>query len=273
MRVAPPFFNLKSTILFKWILAVGAYFIFGRNFFAAVLGFVVGTMIDNYQAVMGNMKKQAEKEGRTFSAEELFSYYQQRSSVNDVPTMLMALSAAVMTADGKVLKAELDYVKAFFSQQFGPQFNSTHLQTLKQFIDSGNIPLQKICSDIRMRMQPEVRIQLVHYLFGIAKADGDVSNTEINVIQNIANMLGIPQVEFDSVKNMFYRDMDSDYRVLGIEPSATDDEVKKAYRQMAIKFHPDKVAQMGEEYQKGAKEKFQMIQDSYDAIKKRRGIK
>jgi hypothetical protein len=61
--------------LFKWILAVGAYFIFGRNFFAAVLGFVVGTMVDNYQSVMGNMKKQAEKEGRTFSAEELFSYF------------------------------------------------------------------------------------------------------------------------------------------------------------------------------------------------------
>ena len=124
-----------------------------------------------------------------------------------------------------------------------------------------------------MRMQPEVRVHLVHYLFGIAKADGDVSTIEINVIQNIANMLGIPQVEFDSVKNMFYRDVDSDFRVLGIEPSATDDEVKKAYRQMAIKFHPDKVAQMGEEYQKGAKEKFQKIQESYDAIKKRRGIK
>jgi len=222
---------------------------------------------------MGQMRAQAEKEGRTFSPEELFQYYQQRSSVNDVPTMLMALSAAVMTADGKVLKAELDYVKAFFSQQFGPQFSSTHLKTLKQFIDSGQIPLQQICQDIRTRMQPEVRIQLVHYLFGIAKADGFVSPVEMSVIQDISNMLGIPQVEFESVRNMFYRDVNSDYKVLGIDENATDEEVKKAYRQMAIKFHPDKVAQMGEEFQKGAKEKFQKIQDSYDAIKKTRGFR
>jgi DnaJ like chaperone protein len=124
-----------------------------------------------------------------------------------------------------------------------------------------------------MRMQLEVRVQLIHYLFGIAKADGDVSSAEISAIQNIANLLGIPQMEFESVKNMFYRDTNSDYKVLGIEANATDDEVKKAYRQMAIKFHPDKVAQMGEEYQKGAKEKFQKIQESYDAIKKQRGFK
>ena len=108
---------------------------------------------------------------------------------------------------------------------------------------------------------------------GIAKADGDVSNSEIDVIQRIAQMMGVAQQDFISVKNMFYRDVDSDFKVLGIEPSATDEEIKKAYRKMAIKFHPDKVAQMGEEYQKGAKEKFQMIQESYEAIKKRRGIK
>jgi len=219
------------------------------------------------------LRHEAQREGRTFSPEELFQYYQQRTSGNDVQTMLMALSAAVMTADGKVLKAELDYVKAFFTAQFGSRFDSSHLQTLKRFIDSGQIPLQKICQDIRLRMQPEVRIQLVHYLFGIAKSDGNVSQTELNVIQNISQLLGIPEVEFESVKNMFYRDVDSDYKVLGIDASATDDEVKKAYRQMAIKFHPDKVAQMGEEFQKGAKEKFQKIQDAYDAIKKNRGFK
>lgn len=217
--------------------------------------------------------EQARRGGAKLSPEDVFQYYQQRTSVNDVATMLMALSAAVMKADGKVLKAELDFVKTFFSHQFGPRFSTEHLQTLKRFLDSSNIPLDQICHDIKMRMAPEVRVQLIHYLFGIAKSDGDVSSSEMNVIQSIADKLGIPRVEFDSVKNMFYRDTNSDYKVLGIEPNATDDEVKKAYRQMAVKFHPDKVAQMGEEFQKGAKEKFQKIQDAYEAIKKQRGFK
>ncbi len=220
---------------------------------------------------MKNVQKQ--NGGRRVTQEDLFAFYQRSSSSSDVPTMLMALSAAVMKADGKVLKSELNYVKAFFTQQFGPQYSQQHLQTLKRFLDSGDIPLQRICSDIRMRMQPEVRVQLLHYMFGIANADGDVSPEEIRVIGGIADMLGVGRGDFESVKNMFYRDVDSDYRVLGLEPNATDEEVKKAYRKMAIKFHPDKVAQMGEEYQKGAKEKFQKIQDSYEAIKKRRGMK
>lgn len=212
-------------------------------------------------------------DGRRVSPEDLFQYYQQRSTQYDVPTMLMALSAAVMKADGKVLKAELNYVKTFFNQQFGPQFSSQHLQVLKRFLDSGNIPLEQICQDIRLRMQPEVRVQLLHYLFGIAKADGDVSVSEMRVIEHISRMLHVGSQEFESVRNMFYRDIDSDYKVLGVDPSATDEEIKKAYRKMAIKFHPDKVSQMGEEFQKGAKEKFQKVQEAYEAIKKRRGFK
>ena len=261
--------------MFKYILAVGGFFLFGRSIWGGILGFIIGSGIDNYQVLMKQLRSQGGGTGGgNFTAEELFNMYQQRSTASsDVPNMLIALSAAVMKADGKVLRSELDYVKAFFAQQFGPQFNSQHLQTLKKYLDSGNIPLQRICQDIRMRMQPEVRVQLLHYLFGIAKADGDVSPSEINVIQNISNMMGVSSVDFESVKNMFYRNVDSDYKVLGIEPTATDEEVKKAYRKMAIKFHPDKVAQMGEEYQKGAKEKFQKIQESYEAIKKRRGMK
>jgi DnaJ like chaperone protein len=256
--------------LYKFIFALGGYLIF-RSIWGAILGFIIGSGVDNYQVIMKNAQRQ--NGGQRVSPEDMFTYYQQRSSSNDVPTMLMALSAAVMKADGKVLKAELNFVKTFFNQQFGPQFSKQHLQTLKRFLDSNEIPLQRICNDIRMRMQPEVRVQLLHYMFGIAKADGDVSASEIHVIERIAQLLGVSRSDFESVKNMFYRNVDSDYKVLGLEPNATDEEVKKAYRKMAVKFHPDKVAQMGEEYQKGAKEKFQKIQDSYEAIKKRRGMK
>ncbi len=259
--------------MFKWILAAGGYFLLGKNFLGAILGFFIGNLIDNYQNVVRTAKTQAQKEGRSYNPEDLFQYYQQRSSQNDIPTMLMALSAAIMKADGKVLKAELDYVKLFLNNQFGPGYASTHLKTLKHFIDSDDIPLQQICLDIKMRTMPEVRVQLIHYLFGIAKSDGTVSTSEINVLNQIASMMGVPAIEFESVKNMFYRDVNSDYAVLGIGSEATDDEVKKAYRQMAIKFHPDKVASMGEEYQKGAKEKFQKIQEAYENIKKNRNMK
>ncbi|MFN8114790.1 MAG: TerB family tellurite resistance protein [Bacteroidia bacterium] len=252
--------------MFKFIGAVVGFFLLGRNFLAAFLGFLVGSFIDNF-AVSAKVVKNG-------NAEDVFDYYRQhsRAGSGDFANMLIALSAAVMRADGKVIKAELDYVKSFFSQQFGPNFSVAHLQTLKHYVNGGEIPLEQICNDIKLRTQVEVRIQLLHYLFGIAKADGHVSDIEIQVIQRIANLLGVPQSDFESLKNMFYRDTNSDYKVLGIESTATEEEIKKAYRQMAVRYHPDKVASMGEEYQKGAQEKFQKIQEAYENIKKQRGM-
>lgn len=245
----------------------------GRQFFGALIGFFIGNAVDQMNVSSRSSGGRPFGTGRTQSPDDLYDYYRQRTATTDFATMLMALSAAVMKADGKVLKVELDYVKTFFRHQFGNQFNSSHLQTLKRFLDSDEIPLNQICNDIRMRTQEEVRVQLLHYLFGIAKADGDVSTAEMQLLNRIANWMGVPPLDFESVKNMFYRDVNSDYKVLGIEPTASDDEVKKAYRKMAVRYHPDKVAQMGEEYQKGAKEKFQKIQEAYESIKKNRSMK
>jgi DnaJ like chaperone protein len=254
--------------LFKFIGAVIGFFFLGKSFFGAFIGFLVGSFIDNFTVI----SKQIKSKGG--STEDIFSYYQRHAAQpqNDFPTMLMALSAAVMRADGKATKAELDFIKAFFNQQFGPQFSVAHLQELKHFVNGGEIPLERICEDIRLRTQIEVRIQLMHYLFGIAKADGHVADVEIQVIQRISSLLAVPHSDFESVKNMFYRNVNSDYAVLGIERTATEEEIKKAYRQMAIRYHPDKVAQMGEEFQHGAKEKFQKIQEAYESIKKQRGM-
>lgn len=253
--------------MFKFIGAIIGYFLLGRHFFGIIIGFVIGSLIDSYATVSGKLKSGAKPE-------DIFEYYRQQSSQGsgDFATMLITLSAAVMRADGKVLKSELEYLKSFFTQQFGPKFTNEHLKTLKHFLDGGVIPLEQVCNDIRFRTQVEVRIQLLHFLFGIAKADGHVAVQELNVIGNIARLLEIPNADFESVKNMFYRNVNSDYSVLGIDATATEDQIKKAYRQMAIRYHPDKVAAMGEEYQKGAKEKFQKIQEAYENIKKSRGI-
>lgn len=254
--------------MFKYIGAGVGFFLFGKNLFGAFIGFIVGSVIDSFASGSARIKT------GSGSTDDIFKYYQQQSSRSheDFATMLMALSASVMRADGKMLKVELDFIKSFFSKQFGPQFSGSHLQILKQFLDAKEIPLDQICNDINLRTQVEVRIQLLHYLFGIANADGHVGNAEIRLLQRIANLLQIPSSDFESVKNMFYRDVNSDYHILGIENNASEEEIKKAYRQMAIRYHPDKVSQMGEEYQKGAKEKFQKVQDAYENIKKTRGI-
>ena len=71
---------------------------------------------------------------------------------------------------------------------------------------------------------------------------------------------------------MFVPNTDGDYKILEIDPNATNDEVKKAYRRMAMKFHPDKVSTLGEEVQHAAKEKFQKVNQAYENIKKERKI-
>jgi DnaJ like chaperone protein len=250
--------------LYKFIGAIAGYFLLGRSLFGAILGFVIGSLIDNMSVTVR----------RGGNVEDIFDYYRQQASRTheDFATMLMALSAAVMRADGEPKKAELEYIKRFFSLQFGPQFTREHLQVLKHFLEGKEIPLDQIGADIVLRTRVEVRIQLIHYLFGLAKADGHVADAELRVIRHIATLLQVPSSDFESVKSMFYRDANADYHILGIEPTATDEEVKKAYRQMAIRYHPDKVASLGDEYIKGAKEKFQKVQEAYEHIKKQRGM-
>ncbi len=251
--------------MFKYIFAVLLFFLLKRSILGAIVGFFIGSYIDNLTANDSDKKS-------SNTSNPLFDFYTQRSSTGDFATMLMALSAAVMRADDRHLKSELEFVKSFYIKQFGPQFLGHHLQTLKHFIESGNIPLEEICYDINHKTTIDIRIQLMHYLFGIANADGQVAESELHVLKQISILLNIQNTDFDTLKNMFYRSVDSDYVILGITPAATETDIKKAYRQMAIRYHPDKVAQMGESYQHGAKEKFQKIQEAYENIKKQRGI-
>ena len=72
---------------------------------------------------------------------------------------------------------------------------------------------------------------------------------------------------------MFVHNTISDYSILEINPNSTDDEVKKAYRKMAIKYHPDKVSHLGNELKNIAEEKFKSVNDEYQNIKKERNIK
>lgn len=185
---------------------------------------------------------------------------------------LLVLMAEVMKADGKVLKSELDYVKTHLRTLFGEEQTAQALIVLRDIIKK-DIPVIEVCHQIRVNLDYSSRIQLLHLLFGLAKADGSIVQVEIDLIQQMSVTLGISSPDYESVLNMFYETAEAYYKVLEIEPSASDEEVKKAYRRMAVRFHPDKVIHLGEEFQGAAKEKFQKVSEAYEKIKKERGIK
>lgn len=227
-----------------------------------LVGFALGAMFDQAEITLT-------KTGGIGSDADM--HYEPSAAQGDFAVSLLVLTAAVMKSDGKVLKSELDYVKKFLVAQFGESQAQRLLPVLKELLNR-EIPLRDVCLQIRQYMPEAQRIQMLHYLFGISKADGEVHDNEVKLINEISNYLGIDQSDFISVKAMYWRDTESDYKILEISNSATDEEIKKAYRKMAVKYHPDKVADLGEAAQRNAKEQFQKIQEAYENIKKKRGI-
>ncbi len=223
-----------------------------------VLGFALGSAFDASEVTVQTGK------GNYSSAQAV-------PQAGDFAASLLVLSAAVMKSDGKTLKSELDFVKDFLTNQFGDAKAQQQILLLKEILKQ-EIPLHDVCLQIKQYMPHSQRLQIVHYLFGISKADGHVHELELQTIHTISNYLGVNAADFNSLKAMYFKDVNSDYKILEIEPSVSDEDVKKAYRKMALKFHPDKVASLGEEVQKGAKEKFQKVLQAYENIKKQRGF-
>ncbi len=189
----------------------------------------------------------------------------------DFNVTLLVLSAAVMKADGNVKKSELDYVKRFFLQNFGQQRAESYIKMLREILEK-DYNLYEVSQQVGRYMDYASRLQLLHYLFGIANADGTISQDEISVVNLISDYMGVSSSDFASVKAMFIKETDSAYKILGIDPSASDEEVKKAYREMAKKNHPDLVSNLGEEVRQAAEKKFQEINAAYETIKRQRGM-
>lgn len=190
---------------------------------------------------------------------------------NDFSAALLVLCAAVIKADQKVLRSELDFVRNFFNRQFGVVHTQERMLLFREILKQ-EIMLGQVCEQIRHHVDSPSRLQLLHLLFGLAASDGHPSDAESDVISQISHLIGINTRDFESIKAMFIKNVDSSYTILETDRSASDEELKKAYRRMAIKYHPDKVHHLGPEYSKDAQEKFKKINEAYERIKKERGI-
>ena len=243
--------------MIKWIAAILGYLIFRLP--GAIIGFFIGEMADRMRSSGGS--------GGIFE-----DVVRQRVSPADFELNLLTLCSLVIKADGNVSQRELDYVRQYFLSTYGKERANAIFRTFNEVIKKREVSAQRICAYLNQRTRYEVRLQLLHFLFGIAQADGAVSQAEIDKLMEIARYLRIGRHDFESIKAMFIKEADNAYKILEIEKSATDDEVKKAYRKMAKKYHPDKVVTENEAIKKGAEEKFKEVQKAYEAIQQERGL-
>jgi len=241
----------------KW-LGAGLGFAVGGPI-GSVLGFVVGNFIDGFS-------REDIERARTFRTSG------SNVESGDFEISLLLLSAVVIKADGKVNQTELSYVRNHFKIMYGEERASHAFKLFNGFIKNNNFSTRQVCMQIRQNMTHASRLQLVHFLFGIAKADGAVIEVEVNAIKTIASYLYISPQDFESIKAMFYDSSESAYKILEIEKTATNDELKAAYRKMVKKYHPDKLQHLGDEHVKGAEDKFKQVQKAYEQIQKERGI-
>ncbi len=237
----------------KWV-GGGLGWAFGGPI-GGILGFMLGSMFRGAQPAAG----QTYRKGMP-------------TQTGDFNVSLLVLTAAIMKADGSVRKSELDFVKQFYIRNFGETTARQYIKMLGEILKK-DFNVIDVSRQIGRYMDYSARLQLMHYLFGIALADGKADPVEVNLIEQVAAAMGLGASDFQSIKAMFVKDTGNAYRILGVASTATNEEVKTAYRNMAKRYHPDKVSHLGEDVKKAAEEKFQKVNDAYETIKKERGFK
>jgi len=252
----------------------------------ALLGFVLGSLFEGgLDMVNGPDQNYNNREYDDSDAYRRYQEYRQRQTYegqrNSFLFSLLVLAAYIIRADGKVMHSEMELLRNFLRQNFGQQAVAQGEDIVKKLFErqkqegtAYRSTIRQACQQIAMNMDYSQRLQLVSFLVMIAQADGNMAQTEIQALREVAAALGIAADDVESMLNLRSSkdDLEAAYKVLGISPSATDDEVKAAYRQMALKHHPDRVAKLGDDVRKAAEKKFQEINDAKDKIYKARGL-
>ena len=242
-------------------------FLLFKSFFGAIIGFFIGNLLYKSK-VLGGLGQN-------------FNYNSKSISQEEFELNILSLSAFVIKADGVVRQEELNYVRQYFIKIYGEQKASVIFSKFKDISNDPNISLKNVCFKLNGIISYPTKLQLLHYLFGIANSDGSISQPEVNTLKSIGHYLQIRLTDFNSIMSMFfyskstnskYSNLDNSYKILGIDKSASDIEVKNAYKKLAKLHHPDRVNHLGEDYVKQAEEKFTKIQNAYEAIKKHRGL-
>ena len=261
----------------KWIGGVLGFMAFGP------LGALAGIILGSFFEEGANMTGQSFGGGTNYDDE-----YTRRDPYsgerNRFLCFMLVMGAYIFRADGKIMHSEMEYVRQFLQRNFGEIAVSQGEEILLKLFDQAKRidqennmgfknTIRECGTQIAYNLSYEERLQLLAFLAEIAKSDGNVCAAEINALKEVAMAMGMSDREVESMLNLKGSSLDDAYKVLEIEPTATDEEVRAAYRRMAVKHHPDKVASLGEDIRKAANEKFQKINEAKERIYQSRGLK
>ena len=292
----------------KWILTGLGWSMMGP--IGGIIGFLIGNSIEkrsgsrgsigggSYGNSGGDSGSDSGRYGGSYGRPSGAHRYSNTGSADDLSAALLVLIAAVMKADSVVKKSELDLVKRFLVSNYGEERAKELLLKLRD-LQQEDFPINEICQQIKQNTDYTTRYHMLDFLFSIADADGEITFPELNALRSISNRLGINGRDYLSIMSRHVGGGQSGYRggsyysgrasggsgsssqsskkdpykVLGLDSTATDEEIKKAYRRLAMKYHPDKVEGLGEEVKKNAEAQFREINEAYETLKTLRGIK
>ena len=256
----------------KWIGGLMGFMTMGP--LGALAGFAIGSLFDNANNLASN-----QNEGYDDSYQDV-----NRGQRNSFLFSLLVMASYIIRADGKIMHSEMEFVRNFLRRNFGENAVGEGEQILLNLFEQRK-QMEKVnplafkntineCgAQIAANMSYEERLQLLSFLAQIAKSDGNVCKEEIDALKEVAMAMGMSYQEVDSMLNLRGTSLDEAYKVLEVSPNATDEEVRAAYKRLALKHHPDRVATLGEDIRRAAEEKFQDINNAKERIYKARGMK
>lgn len=195
----------------------------------------------------------------------------------DFQSALVSLIAYMMKADGHARRTELDFVKPQLVRIFGETRAKQALLQLRELLKN-NIEFYEVTQVINRSLDEQSKCTILSLLYGIAMADGVMSNEEWQLLIRITDYIGLSRNDLNTIRMMYGSSnnsfgTESPYKILGLEESASDEQIKRAYRTLAKKFHPDMQSNLSKEAQEDAQKRFVTIQQAYEKICALRGIK